>query len=172
MQECQQALDQLKYYLTSPVLPFPQLGDQLLLFFAISVSVVGTVWMKEVGSDHLCVYYVSKVSFLFYFPPEKGLKRRHLCWLSCRFHNRVQSPFLFLNFFLILFLNFFPPKRRFPVEALEVEDVAGAIPFTLQFLACFGVGLGRYCAIVTVVLDLNNPFVICLFPLRQIIIGL
>ena len=37
----------------SVMFSFPRLRDRLLLFFAISVGVVGAVWMKEVGSDHL-----------------------------------------------------------------------------------------------------------------------
>ena len=54
-----------------------------------------------------CLFYF--LLFFFIFPRKKGW-REGTHEPSCRFHNRVQSPFLFLKFF--------PPKKRFLLEAL------------------------------------------------------
>ncbi|XP_013751475.1 uncharacterized protein LOC106453815 [Brassica napus] len=60
-EECESALHKLKAHLTTPPhLSKPLLGAVLLLYLAVSEHAVSVVLIREEGSKHLPIYYVSK----------------------------------------------------------------------------------------------------------------
>lgn len=61
-EECQQAFNNLKKYLsTPPLLVKPREGDTLLLYLAVSPEAVSAVLTVEREREHRPIYYVSKV---------------------------------------------------------------------------------------------------------------
>ncbi|XP_038690528.1 uncharacterized protein LOC119989207 [Tripterygium wilfordii] len=59
--ECEDALNQLKAYLTSPpLLSKPSTGEQLYMYLAVSGVAVSAVLVREENKKQLPVYYVSK----------------------------------------------------------------------------------------------------------------
>ncbi|XP_073022575.1 uncharacterized protein [Primulina eburnea] len=60
-EECQQAFEELKKYLTTPpLLTKPQSWDTLLLYLATSSDAISAVLVVNVGREHRPVYYVSR----------------------------------------------------------------------------------------------------------------
>ena len=61
MQACEQALHDLKRYLTSPpLLSKPKDGEQLYIYLAVSEGAVSAVLVREEDGKQFPVYYVSK----------------------------------------------------------------------------------------------------------------
>ena len=59
--ECQQAFEELKAYLTSTLLLSPsKLGEELYLYLAVSPHVVSSALIREKGKVQKPVYYTSK----------------------------------------------------------------------------------------------------------------
>ncbi|KAL2248676.1 UNVERIFIED_CONTAM: Retrovirus-related Pol polyprotein from transposon [Sesamum indicum] len=60
--ECDQALQELKEYLTKPpLLANPKEGERLFLYLGVSENAVSSVLVREEGSNENLVYYVSKM---------------------------------------------------------------------------------------------------------------
>ena len=60
-EECQQAFDELKVYLSSPPLLSPsQTGEELYLYLAVSASAVSSVLIREEERIQKPVYYISR----------------------------------------------------------------------------------------------------------------
>ena len=58
---CEQALQDLKRYLTSPpLLSKPKDGEQLFIYLTVSEGAFSTMLIREEGSKQFSVYYVSK----------------------------------------------------------------------------------------------------------------
>ena len=58
---CEQALQDLKRYLTSPpLLSKPKDGEQLFIYLAVSEGAVSTVLVREDEGKQFSIYYVSK----------------------------------------------------------------------------------------------------------------
>ncbi|VFQ89720.1 unnamed protein product [Cuscuta campestris] len=76
-QECQEAFEELKRYLSSPpVLSKPEPGDVLTLYLAIADCAISTVIVREEHGAQHPVYYISKTlrdAELRYSRPEKAM---------------------------------------------------------------------------------------------------
>ena len=61
MNECQQAFEELKTYLTTtPLLSLSKPGEELYLYLAVSPYAVSSALVKEEGKAQKLVYYTSK----------------------------------------------------------------------------------------------------------------
>ena len=61
MEECENALQELKSYLTSaPLLLKPHDGEMLFLYLAVSEHSISTVLIREEDGKQSPIYYVSK----------------------------------------------------------------------------------------------------------------
>jgi len=60
--ECEEAFENLKKYLTSPlVLCKPELGTPLRLYFAVTEKAISSVLLQEQNQVQRPIYFVSKV---------------------------------------------------------------------------------------------------------------
>lgn len=74
--ECQQAFEDLRTYLTTtPLLNPSKLGEELYLYLAVSLHVVSLALAREEGKGQKPVYYTSKVfrGTEGQYPPKKNL---------------------------------------------------------------------------------------------------
>ncbi|KAL0416063.1 UNVERIFIED_CONTAM: hypothetical protein Slati_3438200 [Sesamum latifolium] len=61
-EDCQEAFDNLKEYLSKPpLLTKPQAGEKLYIYLSASEEAVSAVLVSAEGKEHQPVYYVSKV---------------------------------------------------------------------------------------------------------------
>ncbi|XP_058189248.1 uncharacterized protein LOC131306837 [Rhododendron vialii] len=73
--ECERAFQDLKKYLVaSPLLSTPELGESLILYFAVSEHAISAVLLRNRGPEQIPIYYVSKTLLdaeMRYLPLEK-----------------------------------------------------------------------------------------------------